>query len=166
VTRDDIIGRFMDNGRQVGAEIARVSGPEELREALERLLSGAESIYCPQITDTERNLDLPLERLTREYRHASASVEEVSGGIAETGSLVCSSRDGRAVQGGLLPPHHIALVAAENIFETLDDLFESLGTAPPTNVVLETGPSRTADIELTLTIGVHGPERLSILVVG
>jgi L-lactate dehydrogenase complex protein LldG len=55
--------------------------------------------------------------------------------------------------------------AGERIYETLDDLFAAVSGAPPTNMTLVTGPSRTADIELTLAIGVHGPEKLDIILV-
>jgi len=69
------------------------------------------------------------------------------------------------VQGGLLPAHHLAIVSAEHIYESFEDLFTALGPDLPTNITVESGPSRTADIELTLTVGVHGPERLTIIVV-
>jgi L-lactate dehydrogenase complex protein LldG len=71
----------------------------------------------------------------------------------------------RAVQAGLLPAHHVAIVSRERIFATLDDCFASFKEDPPTNITLVTGPSRTADIELTLAIGVHGPEKLDIIVI-
>src|SRR3970282_962807 len=51
----------------------------------------------------------------------------------------------------------------DRIFDTRDDLFAAVASAPPTNLTLVTGPSRTADIELTLAIGVHGPERLGAI---
>lgn len=100
-----------------------------------------------------------------EYAAASVTVEGVFGAIAETGTIVCVSAGGRAVQAGLLPAHHVAIVRRERIFGTLDDLFAAVSGAPPTNMTLVTGPSRTADIELTLAIGVHGPEKLDIILV-
>ena len=83
--------------------------------------------------------------------------------MAETGSLV-QSREGKPIQMGLLPLHHGAIVPTEKIYEKLDELFATFGDSPPTDIDLETGPSRTADIELTLKLRVHGPERLSTIV--
>jgi L-lactate dehydrogenase complex protein LldG len=56
------------------------------------------------------------------------------------------------------------VVKSSNIVEKLEDYFSKLGDTPPTNITLETGPSRTADIELTLTIGVHGPGKVTVIV--
>jgi L-lactate dehydrogenase complex protein LldG len=128
-------------------------------------LKEAPSVFCPRVTEKEKAIVIPQDRRIEDYMSASACVEEVLGGIAETGSLVLSSREGKPVQVGLLPAHHVAILPAEKIYENLDDLFATFGNSPPTNITLETGPSRTADIELTLTLGVHGPERLSIVVV-
>ena len=93
------------------------------------------------------------------------TVEVVSAAIAENGSIVCSSATGKSVQASLLPAHHIAIVPQDRIFATLDDFFTAYAASPPTNLTLITGPSRTADIELNLVVGVHGPERLDIVVI-
>ena len=166
MTRDDIIAMFTENASKVAAEPVLVRGYDELNRSLSSILEGCDSVYCPAATAVEKAIELPQDKLTNDYVSASACVEEVHGGIAETGSVISTSRDGKIVQAGLLPPHHVAIVLSENIYETLDDFFATCGDSPPTNITLETGPSRTADIELTLTIGVHGPERLTILVVG
>jgi len=155
---------FMENAAKAGAEPASVRDMNELNRFLAKLLDGLSPIYCPGITEKERAVQIPEERRTDDYKKASACVEEVFGAIAETGSLICSSNGGKTVQAGLLPAHHVAVVSAERVYEKLDDFFSSCGDSPPTNITLETGPSRTADIELTLTVGVHGPERLSVIV--
>jgi L-lactate dehydrogenase complex protein LldG len=165
MTRDNIIAQFLENASKVAAEPILLRGYDELNRTLSSILEGSASVYCPAMTAVEKAIKLPPDRLTTDYASASACVEEVRGGIAETGSVISTSQDGKIVQAGLLPPHHVAVVKAENIYETLDDYFATCGDSPPTNITLETGPSRTADIELTLTIGVHGPERLTILVI-
>jgi L-lactate dehydrogenase complex protein LldG len=58
----------------------------------------------------------------------------------------------------------VAVVPAEKVYATLDDFFLRRSDSMTANITLETGPSRTADIELTLTIGVHGPARLSVII--
>jgi L-lactate dehydrogenase complex protein LldG len=155
---------FIKNAAAVAAEPVRVSSDEELNEILARILDTDSSIYCPCVTEREKAVSLPAERFTDDYVHADVCIEEVEGAIAETGSLICTSKSAQPVQAGLLTPHHVAIVSAANIYEKLEDFFNSLGDSLPTNITLETGPSRTADIELTLTIGVHGPGRLTVIV--
>lgn len=161
---EDTINLFIGNASNVAAEAVRVGSADEMNGALEEIIASAESVFCPEVTDKERSVVIPPDKRTDDYTRASVCVEEVAGAIAETGSLICSSQGGKPVQAGLLPAHHVAIVSSENIFEKLDDFFGTLGDSPPTNITLETGPSRTADIELTLTIGVHGPGRLTVIV--
>lgn len=165
MTRDEMVDLFMENALKAAAETFKVSGPQELRQVVSEIIKGNAGIYCAGATENEKAAGIPSEALTDDYFKASVCVEEVFGAIAETGSLVCTSEGGKPVQGGLLPPHHVAIVSRENIFPKLEDFFGSRTSPLPTNITLETGPSRTADIELTLTIGVHGPERLSIIVI-
>jgi L-lactate dehydrogenase complex protein LldG len=164
MTREENIGLFMQNAAKFAAEPVRVRNHEELNRVLGEIVAGSDSIFCPAMTEKEAAVVIPKERRTDDYMEASLCIEEVFGAIAETGSLICSSEHGKPVQAGLLSAHHVAIVSAENVYGKLDDYFAARGDSPPTNVTLETGPSRTADIELTLTIGVHGPDRLTIIV--
>jgi L-lactate dehydrogenase complex protein LldG len=86
--------------------------------------------------------------------------------IAETGTLVLESDRERHRLVSLVPPVHIALVKAENIVPTLGDAFSVVRRDAGLSraITFITGPSRTADIELTLSIGVHGPKDLYVIV--
>jgi L-lactate dehydrogenase complex protein LldG len=86
--------------------------------------------------------------------------------IAETGTLVLDSSCERNRLVSVVPPVHIAIVPASRICATLADVLAMLQSAPELSPVITfiTGPSRTADIELTLTIGVHGPKELYVIV--
>lgn len=161
---DDLATRFLENAAKVAAGTHRAGSDDELREVLSRILPAGTPVYCPGKTENEKAALSVLALRAPDYASAPAAVEEVAGAIAETGSLVCTSAGGREVQAGLLPAHHVAIVRRERIFATLDDFFASCAAAPPTNITLVTGPSRTADIELTLAIGVHGPEKLDVIV--
>jgi L-lactate utilization protein LutC len=166
MTRAEIIDLFSRNAAKAGAEVLRAGSGEELNPIVGRILAGGGSIFCPRVTEKEKAIVLPKDRHIEDYVNAAACVEEVFGAVAETGSLVLTSRAGKPVQAGLLPSHHVAILQAEKIYERLDDLFTAFGDSPPTNITFETGPSRTADIELTLTLGVHGPGRLTIIIHG
>jgi len=86
--------------------------------------------------------------------------------IADTGTLVLDSARERHRLISLVPPVHIAIVNASSIFQTLAEALAFIhqnGEISPA-VTFITGPSRTADIELTLAIGVHGPQELYVIV--
>ncbi|MEY2472503.1 MAG: L-lactate dehydrogenase complex protein LldF [Actinomycetota bacterium] len=87
------------------------------------------------------------------------------GAVARTGSLVVDAgrAGGRTVS--LLPPMHVALVAEGAIVDEPGDLWRSLQAPMPSNLVQITGPSRSADIELIITLGVHGPRALWVGVI-
>jgi L-lactate utilization protein LutC len=165
MTREETINLFIENITKVAAEPLRMSDSSELNGVVAGLLTETDRVFCPSLTETEKAIELPPDKLTSDYVAASVCVEEAYAAIAETGSLVYVSRGGKPVQAGLLCAHHVVILPSGSIHESLDDFFSSLGDTPPTNVTLETGPSRTADIELTLTIGVHGPGRLTVIVV-
>jgi len=156
---------FLQNAATAAAGTHSVSDTGDLLAALGRVVAMDAPVYCPGVTSIERAAAALFPNRVSDTAAAAVTVEEVFGAIAETGTLVCSSEGGRAVQAGLLPAHHVAIVRRERIFGTLDDLFAAVAGAPPTNLTLVTGPSRTADIELTLAIGVHGPEKLDIILV-
>jgi L-lactate dehydrogenase complex protein LldG len=91
--------------------------------------------------------------------------------IAETGTLVLMTRAGQMRGVSLLPPVHVAVARTFQIIATLADyllLVQAAGADPQqyltSCVSVVTGPSRTGDIELKLTVGVHGPGELHLLV--
>lgn len=93
-------------------------------------------------------------------------ISSAQAAIAETGTLVLDSACERHRLVSLVPPVHIAIINASTIVETLSDaltLIQKDKEISPA-VTFITGPSRTADIELTLTIGVHGPQELYVIV--
>jgi L-lactate dehydrogenase complex protein LldG len=94
-------------------------------------------------------------------------VSTAQAAIAETGTLVLDSACERHRLVSLVPPVHIAIVNASSIVDTLSDvlaLLQKKEISPAITFI--TGPSRTADIELTLAIGVHGPQELYVIVDG
>ena len=112
---------------------------------------------------TEASYDAFVQRAAS----ADIGVSGVDHAIADTGTLVLLARTGQARSVSLLPPLHVAIVRTGQILSSLDDLFPVLryeGNGELASAVtFITGPSRTADIELTLVVGVHGPQELHVV---
>lgn len=81
---------------------------------------------------------------------------------AETASLLICSRPESPLTASLLPVTHLVILHQEQIVATLSELLQHPGIQKASSSVLISGPSRTADIEMTLTIGVHGPAQLIV----
>jgi L-lactate dehydrogenase complex protein LldG len=85
--------------------------------------------------------------------------------LAETGTLAVQSGPGRPRTASLLPITHVVLIRRADILFGMGEFFDKLNkSAALPYLVFITGPSRTADIELSLTLGVHGPGRLVAII--
>ncbi|MEI4951571.1 lactate utilization protein [Aeromonas caviae] len=96
-----------------------------------------------------------------------AGITHCAGAIADTGTLVLLPDNGEPRTLSLVPPCHIALLAASTIADNLAGLVAAgrWQQAMPTNLLLVSGPSKTADIQQTLAYGAHGPSRLLVVLV-
>jgi L-lactate dehydrogenase complex protein LldF len=91
-----------------------------------------------------------------------AGITGVNAAVAETGTLVLTSGSGRPASTSILPEIHIAILYEKDIYENLPQVLHLQEIQTASSVILISGPSRTADIEMTLTIGVHGPGELYV----
>ncbi|KAA6181891.1 lactate utilization protein [Thiohalocapsa marina] len=110
--------------------------------------------------------DQPIEACRRAlFDDTDAGFTACRAGIAETGSLVLWPTPAEPRLLSLVPPIHCVLLEADRIVSTLHELMQREGWAQrmPTNALLISGPSKSADIEQTLAYGVHGPAELIVL---
>lgn len=101
------------------------------------------------------------------FHRIDAGFTQARGAIAETGSLIVWSSPAEPRSLSLVPPIHFALLDAATIHPTFYDALvsENWAAGLPTNALLISGPSKTADIQQTLAYGAHGPKELIVLVI-
>lgn len=108
----------------------------------------------------------PVETFKERLFAVDAAVTSAAGAVADTGALILRPTAEEPRLMSLVPPIHIAVLRAEDIFASLADAMHAGNWSAdmPTNMLLISGPSKTADIELILAFGVHGPKELIVLV--
>ncbi len=108
-----------------------------------------------------------IENFKPELFQLDASITSTIGGIAETGALILWPTPQEPKLMSLIPPIHIAILEANKIYQTFTEAIEKEGWSDksPLNALLISGPSKTADIELVLAFGVHGPKELVVVIV-
>lgn len=92
-----------------------------------------------------------------------AGVSRAIYGLADTGSVVLAASPEEPRARSLLPDVHVTLLAEDAILAGLDELFLAIGDELPSALAIVTGPSRSADIEQTLAVGVHGPGEVHVV---
>ncbi|WP_448216936.1 LutC/YkgG family protein [Endozoicomonas sp. 2B-B] len=111
--------------------------------------------------------DDPLSLKDELFFDIPATLTTCRSAIAETGSLVIWPDEFEPRAMSLVPPVHFVLLKAKHIYSTLADVIRQEGwaTGMPTNALLISGPSKTADIARILAYGAHGPRELIVLLV-
>jgi L-lactate dehydrogenase complex protein LldG len=110
------------------------------------------------------------EELVARLANCGVGLTAADYAIAETGTIVLSSDEPNALLVSLLPPVHIAVLRSSQIASSLDGVMSKLSRErinladPSRSITLITGPSRTSDVELVLSIGVHGPKELHVII--
>ena len=162
--------RFVLEARALGVEVYLESTPDAVRDRLRTLVAGLRVLSwdrdrLPYDCGAVVADALPGSAPREEQARADVGVTACHGAIAETGSLALISGPGCSRTVSLLPPWHIAVVRHEDLCATMGDFFRARhdAMARAANCTFVTGPSRTADIELSLTIGVHGPGKVAIV---
>ena len=114
---------------------------------------------------TERPGDLASQERRQEWASASVGITGADAGLIETGSVVLASGPGRGRLASLLTPIHVALLSHAALVRSLAVLIAERPdlVTQGSNLICITGPSRTADIEHTLSRGVHGPKEVHVV---
>ena len=117
----------------------------------------------PELVDYEK----PIENTKDILFGIDAAITTTRGGIAETGSLIIWPTPEEPRLMSLIPPIHIAVLYADTIYNTFLEAMttENWNSGMPSNVLLISGPSKTADIEQTLVYGIHGCKELVVLLI-
>lgn len=108
-----------------------------------------------------------IEVFKPELFEVDAALTTAIGGIADPGAIILWPTEIEPRLMSLVPHIHIALLQADKIYTSPAEAFTELNWSEkiPTNALLISGPSKTADIEFILTFGVHGPKELILLVI-
>ncbi|MBM4155162.1 MAG: 4Fe-4S dicluster domain-containing protein [Lentisphaerae bacterium] len=163
----DLIGRFESELAALGG-IVHIVPPGGVHATVDALLAER------GITHIQMGGDVPhvdvaalgaagIEAQRGPVETIRAGLTGAIAGIAETGSIVLAGGYGRPLTASLVPPMHIAVLDASQLVATVAEALALPAVRACAAGAIVTGPSRTADIEMTLTIGVHGPGEIHVI---
>lgn len=161
-TESDWIDRLAEILTTRGAQTLLIAKEHEIGKALQSATANRDDL--PQLLI----YDEPVESWQGAmFSEVDAGITSTRGGIAETGSLILWPSADEPRLMSLVPPIHIAVLKASELYTTFHQAMQAQNWAAgmPTNALLISGPSKTADIEQTLAYGVHGPKELIVLVI-
>lgn len=151
---------------RAGGEVVRAADEDGAGKWLSSFAQGLGGVALEGVAvgaDVPDSLRAVLPTAGASPEAAPLGVSRAVGAVAETGSLLLDARDGRRVQ--LLPPTHVVVVRASEIYPTLAEALRALRADLPSALALHSGPSKSADIGQILVTGVHGPGRVIALVI-
>ena len=165
--------QFIAAAQAVGCTVELCADAQELQRclsgtALPLVLADDVVADWPHLTQQLRGNGATLAESAEVAAAAVAGITTAQAALALTGTVVVASSDESVRWASTLPQEHIVIVRRGDICASQSAVtgkLRTMLTAPGAYVAYITGPSRTADIERVLTIGVHGPRRVRILLI-
>jgi L-lactate dehydrogenase complex protein LldG len=163
-----MLDKFQEGAEAVGAIVKRYTSVADAVAYVKELAGkgGMLATHLPE--EIREGFSGTAFALPEAAAQAYLCVSFAKAGIAATGSLLLDVADPQERSFTALPPVHAVFIKASSLVPDLyaihDLLASELAAAKTAYLSLTTGPSRTADIERVLTIGVHGPKELHVLV--
>lgn len=141
--------------RFVSWDLDQIEGLDSLPDSLERL-----DTSVPRSAEGRRDVNAALYE-------TGLGITGAEAGFAQSGSIVLRSGPGRPRMASLIPLVHVAVLPRDRIFPSASHWMSAEGgsVGDAANVIFVTGPSKTGDIEMILTLGVHGPRYLTVVLV-
>ena len=169
----DLVATFRKGLEKVAGTMAELARIEEVPAAVAAYLQEKGLPAAAAVAPALDHLDWASAGLSVHFgatRGADLTgVSRAWRGSAENGSLVLLSGPDNPTSLNFLPDHHLVVLARDDLVSHLEVVWAALraqGGDWPRTVNVITGPSRTADIELTIQLGAHGPRSLHVLLVG
>ncbi len=152
-------------------DVAKIIKAQLEQRNLSTLLCGEKQISSELISPLKTDVDLKAYDFTIDsnkemlFNECPAALSTSRCAIAATGSIVLWPDSDEPRSLSLVPPVHIVIVDADNMYADFNTLIaeQQWQDKLPTNIVLISGPSKTADIQQTLAYGAHGPKELIVL---
>ncbi len=175
------VKNFVTESEMADATVTQIEGPASLPKAIIEYLASQNLPTTIRVADSLLDVNWdnqPLLSIERGRAQDSdlVGVSCAFAGVAETGTLIYLSGEENPSTLHLLPPTHIAVLSAKDIVGNYESAWARMRLVfgekkkpkmpLPRTVSWVTGPSRSGDIEQTLLLGVHGPQRLHIVIVG
>lgn len=160
----DRLARFSAAVTLLGGTVVEVASVDQAKAEVQSRIAGG--TFVASSAPILQTMGLAQEFSRDACAQAEVGVTSAAYALADTGSLVfLSAQESRLIS--LLPPRHIAVIERAKILSSLDELLGVVADpgAESSAMVIVTGPSRTADIEMRLVRGVHGPGEITVIVV-
>ncbi len=169
-----LTAHFAQEAEKAGCVLHQVANEQEAIAAILELVGADTAVSCwafDQVPISGLEAALAQANIANVVQDevVRVGITGVDAALAATGSLVVMSGNGRYRAASLLPPVHIAVVTADQITPDLESWWaqqraQGLSqTRSSSNVVVISGPSRTADIAMQLVMGMHGPRELHLI---
>jgi L-lactate dehydrogenase complex protein LldF len=165
--RETLISQFIEELTKVNGTVICTSSSELTQTVIDFLQTrGIDQIHLePHVLEESV---LQQAKITVRYTPDASlrvGITKAVCGLADTGSILVADGEGDPLQASLLPGIHIAVLQVSDLLPTLADAMSLPIVCESRAAVVITGPSRTADIEMSLTIGMHGPGELHVFLV-